>query len=150
MGLSLLIPHHSFQQVQGLSALGASIRILPSLITAVLTNVSTGYFVNRMPVMWMVLIACGLSALSPVLMAVINPHWPYWYMAFFAQVSAKPYPSSSSNTTDAVTKSFSKAYVSMSCLQLVCLSSRRSFRRTHKLWEVLSLILARNWVRPLV
>jgi hypothetical protein len=92
LGMSLLIPDHSFQQVQGLSALGASIRILPSLITAVLTNVSTGYFVNRMPVMWMVLIACGLSALSPVLMAVINPHWPYWYMAFFAQVSAKPYP----------------------------------------------------------
>ncbi|KAI4844213.1 MFS general substrate transporter [Aureobasidium sp. EXF-8845] len=75
-----------FQQVQGLSALGASIRILPSLITAVLTNISTGYFVNRMPVVWMVLIACGLSALSPVLMAIINPQWPYWYMAFFAQL----------------------------------------------------------------
>ncbi|KAI4831994.1 MFS general substrate transporter [Aureobasidium sp. EXF-8845] len=75
-----------FQQVQGLSALGASIRILPSLITAVLTNISTGYFVNRMSVVWMVLIACGLSALSPVLMATINPQWPYWYMAFFAQL----------------------------------------------------------------
>ncbi|KAG9555155.1 MFS general substrate transporter, partial [Aureobasidium melanogenum] len=78
--------HHSFQQVQGSSALGASIRILPSLITAVLTNVSTGYFVNRMPVMWMVLVSCGLSALSPLFMAIINPGWPYWYMAFFAQL----------------------------------------------------------------
>ncbi|KAG9738999.1 MFS general substrate transporter, partial [Aureobasidium melanogenum] len=75
-----------FQQVQGSSALGASIRILPSLVTAVLTNVSTGYFVNRMPVMWMVLISCGLSALSPLFMAIINPGWPYWYMAFFAQL----------------------------------------------------------------
>ncbi|KAI5240591.1 MFS general substrate transporter [Aureobasidium subglaciale] len=75
-----------FQQVQGLSALGASIRILPSLVTAVLTNVSTGYLVNRMPVMWIVLISCGLSALSPMLMAIINPHWPYWDMAFFAQL----------------------------------------------------------------
>ncbi|KAI4730327.1 MFS general substrate transporter [Aureobasidium sp. EXF-10728] len=75
-----------FQQVQGLSALGASIRILPSLVTAVLTNVSTGYFVNRMPVMWMVLMSCGLSALSPLLLAIINPHWSYWYMAFFAQL----------------------------------------------------------------
>jgi hypothetical protein len=85
--MSVLTQYHSFQQVQGLSALGASIRILPSLITAVLTNISTGYFVNRMSVVWMVLIACGLSALSPVLMAIINPQWPYWYMAFFAQVS---------------------------------------------------------------
>jgi len=54
---------------------------------AVITNVSTGYFVNRMPVMWVVLASSGLSAISPLLMAVIDPKWPYWYMAFFAQVS---------------------------------------------------------------
>ena len=96
----------SFQQVQGLSALGASIRILPSLITAVLTNVSTGYFVNRMPVMWMVLVSCGLSALSPLLLAIINPRWPYWYMAFFAQVSIKLDAYLLSNITDTTESSF--------------------------------------------
>jgi hypothetical protein len=54
---------------------------------AVLANVSTGYFVNRMPVMWVVLVSSALSAISPLLMAVVDPQWPYWYMAFIAQVS---------------------------------------------------------------
>jgi hypothetical protein len=54
---------------------------------AVITNISTGYFVNRMPVMWVVLISSALSAISPLLMAIIDPQWPYWYMAFIAQVS---------------------------------------------------------------
>jgi MFS family permease len=52
---------------------------------AVITNVSTGYFVNRMPVLWVVLVSSGLSAISPLLMALINPQWSYWYAAFFAQ-----------------------------------------------------------------
>ena len=75
-----------YQQVQGFSALGASVRILPALVMAVITNISTGYFVNRVSVMWVVLVSSGLSAISPVLMAVIDPQWPYWYMAFFAQL----------------------------------------------------------------
>ncbi|KAF2132451.1 MFS general substrate transporter [Dothidotthia symphoricarpi CBS 119687] len=75
-----------FQQVQGNSALGASLRILPALVMAVLTNISMGYFVNRLPVMWVVLISSALSAISPLLMAVVDPEWPYWYMAFIAQI----------------------------------------------------------------
>ena len=82
-----LLTSPSFQQVQGHSALGASLRIIPALITAVLSNISTGYFVNRMPVMWVVLISSAFTAVSPLLMAVIDPQWPYWYMAFTAQVS---------------------------------------------------------------
>ncbi|KAI1644039.1 uncharacterized protein F4817DRAFT_367902 [Daldinia loculata] len=50
-----------FQDVQGNSALGASLRILPSLIAGALTNLSTGIFVNRVPVMWAVFISSGLS-----------------------------------------------------------------------------------------
>jgi hypothetical protein len=76
----------SFQQVQGQSALGASLRILPALIMAVLINISTGFFVGRMPIMWVVLAAAAFSAISPLLMALIDPKWPYWYMAFIAQV----------------------------------------------------------------
>ena len=83
-GLVLTAP--SFQQVQGLSALEASIRILPALVTAVLINVSIGYFVNRLPIMLVLLAASAITALSPLLMAVIKPQWPYWYMAFTAQV----------------------------------------------------------------
>ncbi|KAI1413266.1 MFS general substrate transporter [Hypoxylon sp. FL1857] len=77
-----------FQEVQGNSALGASLRILPSLIAGALTNLSTGIFVNRMPVMWTVLISSGASAIAPLLMALVQPEWPYWYDAFFAQIFA--------------------------------------------------------------
>ncbi|KAL6887116.1 major facilitator superfamily domain-containing protein [Trichoderma evansii] len=75
-----------FQQVQQKSALHASLQILPSLISGALTNISTGIFVNRMPVMWSVLISSTISAVAPLLMALIKPHWPYWYDAFFAQI----------------------------------------------------------------
>ncbi|KAM0452060.1 hypothetical protein ACHAPV_009684 [Trichoderma viride] len=75
-----------FQQVQRQSALHASLQILPSLISGALTNISTGIFVNRMPVMWSVLISSTISAVAPLLMALIHPEWPYWYDAFFAQI----------------------------------------------------------------
>ncbi|KAL7815857.1 MFS general substrate transporter [Trichoderma gracile] len=75
-----------FQQVQRHSALRASLQILPSLISGALTNISTGIFVNRMPVMWSVLISSAISAVAPLLMALIHPEWPYWYDAFFAQI----------------------------------------------------------------
>ncbi|KAI0201867.1 MFS general substrate transporter [Astrocystis sublimbata] len=75
-----------FQNVQKISALGASIRILPSLIAGALINLSTGLFINRMPVVWPVLVSSLLSAGGTLLMALIDPAWPYWYDAFFAQV----------------------------------------------------------------
>lgn len=78
----------SFQEVQGESALGASLRILPALVMAVLTNISTGYFINRTPVIWAVLISSALTAVSPLLMAIVDPKLPYWDMAFVAQVNS--------------------------------------------------------------
>jgi predicted MFS family arabinose efflux permease len=84
---SLLLTSPSFQEVQGHSATETSLRILPALITAVLSNVAVGYFVNRISVTWVVLVSAVLTAASPLLMALINPEYPYWYMAFTAQVS---------------------------------------------------------------
>ncbi|ROW11002.1 hypothetical protein VMCG_01051 [Cytospora schulzeri] len=75
-----------FQQVQGTSALGASLRVLPSLIAGALTNISTGIFVNRMPVLWTVLISSAMSTVAPLLMALIRTDQPYWENAFFAQI----------------------------------------------------------------
>ncbi|KAI0427238.1 MFS general substrate transporter [Xylaria sp. FL1042] len=75
-----------FQEVQSTSALGASLRILPSLIAGAIINLSTGLFVNRIPVMWSVFLTSVISAVAPLLMAVINPAQPYWYGAFFAQI----------------------------------------------------------------
>lgn len=77
----------SFQEIQGNSALTTSVKILPNVVTGIVTNFTTGYFVNKLPAMYAVLSTSILCAVSPLLMAVINPSWPYWYDAFFAQVS---------------------------------------------------------------
>ena len=69
-----------FQEVQGLSALQASLRILPNMLLGIATNFATGYFINRVPAIYAVLISSGLCAGAPLLMAVIkNPQSsPYW------------------------------------------------------------------------
>ncbi|PIG89635.1 MFS transporter [Aspergillus arachidicola] len=75
-----------FQEVQYLSALQASIRILPSLIVGALLNLIIGLFVHKIRAVWIVTITSLLCAGSPLLMAVIQPSWPYWGNAFFAQI----------------------------------------------------------------
>ena len=67
-----------FQEVQGLSALQASIRILPNMLLGIATNFLTGMLVNKIPAIYAVLISSALCAGAPLLMAVINPQWPYW------------------------------------------------------------------------
>lgn len=76
----------SFQQVQHLSALQSSLRILPSLIVGALLNLGTGFVVHKFPVMWLVVVSSVLCAGSPSLMAVIQPEWTYWANAFVAQL----------------------------------------------------------------
>jgi hypothetical protein len=56
----------------------------------VLTSILTGIFVNRMPVLWTVLISSALSATAPLLMAFIRTDQVYWENAFFGQVR-KPF-----------------------------------------------------------
>ncbi|KAL5365343.1 major facilitator superfamily domain-containing protein [Aspergillus floccosus] len=75
-----------FQEVQDLSALQASIRILPSLVVGVLLNLFIGICVHKFPAFWIVTISSILCAGAPILMAVIQPSWPYWGNAFVAQL----------------------------------------------------------------
>ncbi|TPX11632.1 uncharacterized protein E0L32_007611 [Thyridium curvatum] len=75
-----------FQEIQHLSALQASIRILPSLIVGTLLNLGTGLVVHRIPALWLVMISSLLCAGGPLLMAVIQPQWTYWANAFVAQL----------------------------------------------------------------
>lgn len=79
---------HSFQKVQGLSALQASLRILPSMIIGSVCQLSTGLLIHRISAFYLVVGSMLLSAGGPLLMAVINVQWPYWYDAFFAQLLA--------------------------------------------------------------
>ncbi|KAK5110525.1 hypothetical protein LTR62_005717 [Meristemomyces frigidus] len=77
-----------FQKVQGTTALGASLRLLPNLLCGAALDLCTGLLVNKVSATTAVLVSSGLATLSPLLMALINPHWPYWYDAFPAQLLA--------------------------------------------------------------
>jgi len=58
------------------------------MVVGAILNLTTGYFVDRTPAFWLVLVSTTLTAGSPLLMALIDPHWSYWKGAFFAQVLA--------------------------------------------------------------
>ncbi|KFY22703.1 hypothetical protein V493_06382 [Pseudogymnoascus sp. VKM F-4281 (FW-2241)] len=73
-----------FQSVQSLSAIQTSIRFLPMVVTGTGTNFLTGWLVKRVRADILVLISASISALSPLLMAIINPTASYWTYAFFA------------------------------------------------------------------
>ncbi|KAJ3469579.1 hypothetical protein MRS44_003644 [Fusarium solani] len=75
-----------FQEIQHLLALQASIRILPCTLVAALVNIVVGLFVHKIPAIWIVTATSILCAGSPLLMAVIDPSWPYWGNAFVAQI----------------------------------------------------------------
>lgn len=45
-----------------------------------------GFFVHKIPAIWIVVVSSLLCAGSPLLMAVIQPSWPYWGNAFVAQL----------------------------------------------------------------
>ncbi|KAJ5513772.1 hypothetical protein N7463_003324 [Penicillium fimorum] len=73
-----------FQEVQDLSALQASLRFLPNVIIGIVLNLGTGLLVDRVHADHLVLVSTFLSAGSPLLMAIINPNWSWWYCAFWA------------------------------------------------------------------
>jgi MFS family permease len=77
---------YSFQEVQELSAIQASLRILPSMIIAVFLNFATGYMIDKIPAFWLLLVTMTMTAGAPLLMALIQPQSSYWKGAFFAQV----------------------------------------------------------------
>ena len=74
----------SYQQVQHLSAIEASLRFLPNVILGVIINVITGLAVHRFPVNLSVVSTTAISAISPLLMAIVNPAWSFWWCVFWA------------------------------------------------------------------
>ncbi|KAK5712173.1 hypothetical protein LTR17_018079 [Elasticomyces elasticus] len=85
-GLADMLISTHFQEVQGTTALSASLRMLPNLLIGAGVNVVTGVLVDKLPAIYAVLGASSLNISAPLLMALINPCWPYWYAAFFAQI----------------------------------------------------------------
>lgn len=74
----------SFQEVQELSALQAALRFLPNVIIGIVLNLGTGLLVHRLHANYLVLVTTVLSAGSPLLLAIIDPNWSWWYCAFWA------------------------------------------------------------------
>lgn len=46
------------------------------------TNVGTGFLVQRVSANVLVVAAVAITSISPLLMALADPKWPYWYAAF--------------------------------------------------------------------
>lgn len=81
-------PINSFQEVQNHSTLIASLYLLPNLIIGVGINLSVGIFVDRLPAGWLVVWSSLLCALAPLMMALVNPSWKYYYLELWAQILA--------------------------------------------------------------
>jgi MFS family permease len=76
---------HSFQEIQDAGTLTTSLQLMPNVVVGVVCGLSCGLFVDKIPARWLVGIASLICAGAPLLMAVMNPEWTYWYMAFWAQ-----------------------------------------------------------------
>ncbi|KAJ6010359.1 major facilitator superfamily domain-containing protein [Penicillium sp. IBT 35674x] len=74
------------QEVQQLSAIQAALRFLPNVIIGIIVNIGTGLLVHRLRANYLVLITSILSAASPLLMAIIDPKWSWWYCVFWVMI----------------------------------------------------------------
>ena len=82
-GLTKLTETNSFQKVQNLSALQASLRFLPNVIVGTCISFGTDATLHKWSTYVYVNIMGGVFAISPIFMALMKPQWPYWYMAFW-------------------------------------------------------------------
>lgn len=58
------------------------------VVTGSLTNFLTGWLVKRVRADILVLGSAAIAAISPLLMAIVDPSWSYWTCAFFATACA--------------------------------------------------------------
>ena len=71
-----------FQNVQNLTPLEAAVRFLPTPISGALANVLVGVLIPHVRADWMVITTTVISCIAPLLLAIANPDWTYWAMAF--------------------------------------------------------------------
>ncbi len=73
-----------FQEIQSLAPIPTSLRFLPMVITGSLGNVVSGNLVALVPANHLILCSAVISAISPLLMALIDVNSSYWLSAFWA------------------------------------------------------------------
>lgn len=74
-----------FQEIQQTTPLDTSLKLLPNLIIGTVINLVVGLIVHRLPVRWLVTVSSFLCSIAPLFMAIVNPHWNYWLLEFWAQ-----------------------------------------------------------------
>ncbi|KAJ4311147.1 hypothetical protein N0V94_008101 [Neodidymelliopsis sp. IMI 364377] len=77
-----------FQEIQHATPLTTSLYLLPNLGMGVAINILVGTFVHRVPALYLVSISAIICSTSPLFMALLNPEWNYFYLAFWAQAFA--------------------------------------------------------------
>jgi MFS family permease len=77
-----------FQEIQHATPLTTSLYLLPNLAMGVAINILVGTFVHRVPALYLVSISAIICSTSPLFMALLNPEWNYFYLAFWAQAFA--------------------------------------------------------------
>ena len=73
-----------FQDVQHLTALETSLRFIPSVISGLALNIATGFLAHKFRADYLIVVTSIIAAVAPLLMALIDPSWPYWYSACWA------------------------------------------------------------------
>ncbi|WEW54723.1 hypothetical protein PRK78_000147 [Emydomyces testavorans] len=73
-----------FQKIQHLSPLRTSASLLPNSFIGIILNVTTGLVVHAIRINYLIVLTATIAAISPLLMAIIDPTWDYWTCAFWA------------------------------------------------------------------
>lgn len=71
-----------FLDVQGLSVTSASLRLLPESVSGAITNVLVGLYVHRLNANYVLVASFIISAIGPLLLAVMKSHDTYWEFVF--------------------------------------------------------------------
>lgn len=73
-----------FQKVQNLSAFQTSLRFLPDPVTGAAAGLIVGAIAHKVSVRYYANLATAITAISPLLMSLAKPRWPYWPGPFLA------------------------------------------------------------------
>ncbi|SMR58688.1 unnamed protein product [Zymoseptoria tritici ST99CH_1E4] len=77
-----------FQQVEGITALQASIRFLGEVVTGIVGNIATAYLVSVVEIRYLAVVTALVTMVGPPLMATVEIGENYWYRPFWALLLA--------------------------------------------------------------
>ncbi|KAK5009421.1 hypothetical protein LTR28_001118 [Elasticomyces elasticus] len=80
------------QTIYGYSALQSSLRFVPMVVAGIVTNVLTGYLVDKVHVRTLVVVSACMTLPSSILMANVKHDWSYWRGPFAALLLSPVHP----------------------------------------------------------